>query len=44
MKKFINIFMLLLCVCIVSCDDSNDNVAGLEIVKRVQLLQLPEEI
>lgn len=34
MKKFINIFMLLLCVCIVSCDDSNDNDAGLEIVKR----------
>ena len=26
--------MLLLCVCIVSCDDSNDNDAGLEIVKR----------
>lgn len=34
MRKVINIFMLLLCVCIVSCDDSNDNAEEITITKR----------
>lgn len=34
MKKFINILTLLLCVCIVSCDDSKDDALELTVVGR----------
>lgn len=34
MKKFVNILTLLLCVCIVSCDDSKDDAIELTVVGR----------